>query len=322
MLDYDSTEEIIGRSCFELVTEGDSAKAIEYIEKTLMEGHTGITLYTFVKKDGSEFTAASSTAVIRNASGDAAGFVILATDVTEQQKRQNQLMITDRLASIGQLASGIAHEINNPLTAVLGLSELLKEKVLQDEVKEDLEIISKEALRAANVIRGLLTFARGKGSESELLDINSIVQEVLRLYAYEQRLNNINVSMSLAPDLPLVKFNGAQMQQVLINLIVNAEQAMLETNEGGNLKITTEEDRGMVRVSVSDDGPGIIRENMKKLFTPFFTTKEVGKGTGLGLSICHGIVTEYGGRIYARSAPGEGATFIVELPVATGVTRL
>ena len=224
-------------------------------------------------------------------------------------------MLADRLASIGQLTSGIAHEINNPLTGVIGFSELLLEKDLPDEIKEDLGIISKEAKRAANVIKGLLTFVRSKGTEKDLVDINSIIQEVLKLRAYEQRLSNIEVKAQFAPDLPRVIGNGAQMQQVFMNLIINAEQAMIETHGRGRLKVITGNAGEMVLVSITDDGPGISPENMKKLFSPFFTTKEVGKGTGLGLSICHGIVTEHGGRIYAESELGKGASFILELPI-------
>ena len=182
--------------------------------------------------------------------------------------------------------------------------------------KKTWKLSIREAKRTANVVKGLLTFARKQGTEKALVDINSIIQGVLQLRSYEQRVSNIEVNARFAPDLPQVMGNGAQLQQVFINIIVNAEQAMLEAHGRGKLTITTERVGDIVRASITDDGPGISPENMRKLFTPFFTTKEVGKGTGLGLSICHGIVTEHGGKIYAESELGKGATFIVELPIS------
>ena len=284
------------------------------MKKVLDKGNRGIIRCAILRKDGSKFTALLSPAVLRDASGQPTGLVTIIADVTEQQKMQEQLMLADRLASIGQLASGIAHELNNPLTSVIGFSEMLLENELPGEIREDLKIIDREARRAADIVKGLLTFVRNKGTEKSLVDINSVIQEVLILRSYEQKANKIKVDLRFALDLPRVMVNGAQMQQLLINLIVNAEQSMLEANGRGSLTITTEKDGSMVRISISDDGHGISPENMKKLFTPFFTTKEVGKGTGLGLSICHGIVTEHGGRIYARSELGKGASFIIELP--------
>jgi signal transduction histidine kinase len=222
----------------------------------------------------------------------------------------------DRLASIGQMASGIAHELNNPLTSVVGFSKLLLGKDLAADVREDLTTINREAKRTANVVRGLLTFARKQGTEKSLVDINSSVQGVLQLRSYEQRVSNIEVNARFAPDLPQIMGNGGQLQQVFLNIIANAEQAMLEAHNRGSLTIVTARVGDIIKTSVADDGPGISPENMKKLFTPFFTTKEVGKGTGLGLSICHGIVSEHGGKIYAESELGKGATFVVELPIS------
>ncbi len=233
----------------------------------------------------------------------------------ERKKMQEQLIITDRLASIGQLTAGIAHELNNPLTSVIGFSDLLMGKDLPEDVKEDLAIISREAMRTANVVKGLLAFSRKQGTEKEPVDINSTIQDVLQIRSYEQRLSNIEVNTRYAPELPEVIGNRGQLQQVFINIIINAEQAMVEACGRGTLTITTEQAEDMVLASFTDDGPGISPENMRKLFTPFFTTKGVGKGTGLGLSICHGIVAEHGGRIYARSELGKGASFILELPI-------
>ncbi len=243
------------------------------------------------------------------------------TDITERKKMQEQLMAQDRLASIGQLVSGVAHEINNPLTGVIGFSDLLLSRDLPDNVKDDLKVINDEAKRTASIVKNLLTFARKQPEGKAPLDINENIQKVLNLRSHEQRVNNIQVIAHLASDLPQVLGNNSQLQQVFFNIVINAEFFMLEAHQKGNLTITTERVGDFVRCSFADDGPGISEEHMRNLFTPFFTTKGVGKGTGLGLSICHGIVTEHSGRIYAESEPGKGSTFIVELPVGEAATR-
>ena len=237
-------------------------------------------------------------------------------DITERKKIQEQLILTDRLASIGELASGIAHELNNPLTSVIGFSDLLLDKDMPEEVKEDLRVINREAQRTAGIVGNLLTFARRHPPAKQLLDINNIIQMVLELRAYEQRVNNVLVNTRFAPDLPEIMADGFQLQQVFLNIVINAEHFIIEAHGRGTLTITTERVGDIVRAFFADDGPGIAKENLGHLFDPFFTTKEVGKGTGLGLSICHGIITEHGGRIYAEGKLGKGASFIVELPIS------
>ena len=234
---------------------------------------------------------------------------------TEQRRAKEQLLITDRLASIGELASGLAHELNNPLTGVIGFSQLLLSKDLPDEVREDIKIIYSEARRAADVMKNLLIFARKHPPVKQLVDINSVIEKVLALRAYEQKVENIQVFNRLAPDLPLTMADYFQLQQVFLNIIINAEHFMLEAHQRGTLTITTRRVGNSIIASFTDDGPGIASEDLVHLFDPFFTTKEVGEGTGLGLSICHGIITEHNGLLYAESKPGKGATFVVELPV-------
>jgi len=229
---------------------------------------------------------------------------------------QEQLIITDRLASIGELASGVAHELNNPLTSVIGFSQLLLDKKFPPGVEQDVKTIYNEARRAAQVVKNLLTFARKHTPVKQPVDVNDVIGKVLELRAYEHKLNNIQVTKYLNLNLPEVIADYFQLQQVFLNIIINAEYFMIEAHRKGTLTITTEMLDGNVRVSFTDDGPGISKEDLKHLFDPFFTTKEIGKGTGLGLSICHGIVSEHGGRIYAENHPGEGATFTVELPIS------
>jgi signal transduction histidine kinase len=215
------------------------------------------------------------------------------------------------------MASGIAHEINNPLTAVIGFAQLLMDNDLPDEIKEDLTIIHKEAQRAAGVARNLLTFARKHAPSKQLANVNNIIEGVLTLRAYEQNVSNIQIKTRLTPSLPEVMADYSQLQQVFINIILNAEAAMLEASNGGTLTITTRRFNHSIRASFADDGPGIAKENLGRIFDPFFTTKEVGKVKCMVLSVCQGIIADHGGRIYARSKPGQGATFIVELPVVS-----
>jgi signal transduction histidine kinase len=248
--------------------------------------------------------------------GEITGTVLVARDVTQEKRMEEQLVMTDRLASIGELSSGIAHELNNPLTSVIGFSQLLMEGDVPDSIKEDLGIVHSEAQRAAAIVKNLLTFARKHAPVKELSNVNAVVEDVLRLRSYEQKVNNIEVENRLSPNLPEIMIDHFQMQQVFLNIMVNAEFAMQEAHHKGKLVVTTEKLDGIIRTSFADDGPGITQENLKRLFDPFFTTKEVGKGTGLGLSICHGIVTEHGGQIYATSEKGQGATFVVELPLS------
>ncbi|MBM2831735.1 MAG: domain S-box-containing protein, partial [Dehalococcoidia bacterium] len=242
-------------------------------------------------------------------------FQHLCYDITERKQIQEQLMLADRMATIGELASGVAHELNNPLTSVIGFSQLLMERELPDDIKEDLGLVYSEAQRAAHIVKNLLTFARKHAPVRQLCQIHNILEDVLKLRAHDQKANNIEVNRRFASDLPEITVDYFQMQQVFLNIILNAEYFMAEAHHKGTLTITTKRFDNTVRISVADDGPGIAQEDLGKVFNPFFTMKEVGKGTGLGLSLCHGIVSEHGGSIYVRSQLGEGATFVVELPV-------
>jgi len=272
--------------------------------------------YTLLTKDGREFPAELSAAVLSDGSGIPIGFIGITKDITERKKMEEQLILTDRLASVGELASGIAHELNNPLTGVIGLSQLLVEKDVPEDVKEDLKLVYSEAQRAANVVKNLLTFARKHPPAKELLNINDVISKVLEFRAYEERVSNIEVVAHLASDLPQIMADYFQLQQVFLNIVINAEYFMIEAYNKGTLTITTERAGDGIRASFTDDGPGISKENLGYIFDPFFTTKEVGKGTGLGLSICHGIISAHNGQIYAESEPGKRATFIVELPLS------
>jgi signal transduction histidine kinase len=192
---------------------------------------------------------------------------------------------------------------------------LLMEMDIPDDIREDLTLIYSEAQRAANVTKNLLTFARKHAPVKQLNQINNIIEDVLKLRAYEHKANGIEVGRQLAPDLPEILVDYFQMQQVFMNIIINAEYFMIEEHNKGTLSITTKRQNSTIMISFADDGPGISQENRRRIFDPFFTTKGASKGTGLGLSICHGIVTEHGGQIYVKNQQGKGATIVVELPI-------
>jgi len=241
--------------------------------------------------------------------------LITMTDITEVRETQQRLYLTDRLASVGEMAAGVAHEINNPLTSVVMLSQMLLENAQTEETRQDLRAIYAEAKRASTIIKNLLTFARKHDAQMQPTQLNTVIEDVLKLRSYEHKVNSIKVITHFNAALPEIVVDRFQLQQVFLNIILNAEQSMMSEHKEGTMTITTAVRSNVVKISVSDTGPGIPPENMGKLFTPFFTTKEVGKGTGLGLSICYGIVTSHGGKIYAQNNPNGGATFIVELPL-------
>jgi PAS domain S-box-containing protein len=249
-------------------------------------------------------------------------------DITERKQAeeredqlQQELNLAGRLASIGQLAAGVAHEINNPLTGVIGFSHLMLSRDIPEDMKKDLQVIHSEAQRVAKIVENLLIFAHQRKTGREYIAINDIITRVLELRAYEMKVNNIEVETRLDPELPATMADAGQFQQVFLNIVLNAEHFMTKAHNKGKLLVKTERIGNKIRASFTDDGIGISKENMDKIFNPFFTTKEVGKGTGLGLSICHGIITQHEGRIYAESEAGKGATFVIELPVVAKPTR-
>jgi two-component system cell cycle sensor histidine kinase/response regulator CckA len=249
----------------------------------------------------------------------------LVRDVSERKKLDDetrdiyhQLLQAEKMAALGQTVSGVAHELNNPLATILSYAERLSQRpTLEEPVRRGLETILSESERAARIVRNLLTFARKRQTTRAMVDVNLVVRETLALRAYEQRVTNITVIDALAAGLPNVFADGHQVQQVLLNLVINAEQAMLSANGRGILVLRTwhDADQESVILEINDDGPGIPDDLQPKIFEPFFTTKEVGKGTGLGLSVANAIVQEHGGRIRLESRPGVGASFYVELPV-------
>jgi len=249
---------------------------------------------------------------------------MLYTDITERKKLeeereeiQKRAQIAGRLSSVGEMAAGIAHEINNPLTGVVGFADLLANRDLPEDIRREIEIISEGGHRVASIVRRMLSFARQTKPKREIVDINEIITTTLEMRASAMNIANIDIITELDGELPETIADGGQLQQVFLNIILNAEAEMSKAHDKGNLTVKTDRINGVIRISITDDGPGITKENLEKIFNPFFTTREVGEGTGLGLSICHGIITEHGGTIHAESKRGKGATFIIDLPIVT-----
>jgi len=234
---------------------------------------------------------------------------------------QRELSLTSRLASIGEVVAGITHEINNPLTGVIAFAQMLMQMGVPKNMQEAVEVIHDGANRVVGIVDKLLTFARRDRPDKEYADINAILTNTLAMRSYEMRTNSVNVTRELDENLPRTMANVGKLQQVFLNIIVNAEQAMVTAHNQGELLIRTERVDGTIRTTLTDDGPGIPEEVIDKLFAPFFTTKNDHGGTGLGLSISYGIIKEHDGRVYARSVAGNGATFVVDLPIVAEVHR-
>jgi len=315
MFGFSSIEEIRGMDPLAFIHSEDREEVLKLARKNLVEQDSRQTHnLRATTKNGREIWLSATAARIMH-EGRLAGLISFA-DITEQKLQNDKLMIADRLVSIGELAAGAAHELNNPLASIIGLSELLMERNTPDYIRRDLAMIRDEARRAANVTSNLLTFARKHRPVKQLTQVNAIIEDVLKLRAYAHKSNCVKVERNLAPELPEMLIDPFQMQQVFLNIVINAEYFMLKAHNRGTLTITTKRQNGRVTVSFADDGPGIPPENLSRIFDPFFTTKEAGKGTGLGLSICHGIVAAHGGQICARNQPGEeGATISIELPI-------
>lgn len=251
------------------------------------------------------------------------------------ENSQNQLIQSEKLAAVGRLVAGIAHELNNPLTSIVGIAQLLKTAEKNNENAEYLDRLVSEANRTADIVRGLLDFTHQRQSQYTEININDVITETIKLISYDVKSHNIDITTNLSPDMPATTADFHKLQQVFINLIINAIQAISESGKGDTVAITTNrieqsepaEHPGkdlpghtftsgrVIRIIITDNGPGIPDNIISSIFDPFFTTKPIGSGTGLGLSVCHGIIREHRGSIRTQSTPGKGAEFIIDLPV-------
>ena len=260
---------------------------------------------------------------ILDAEGRSMGWSELYSDVTGERQIQSKLLQAEKMAALGQLVSGIAHELNNPLTAIMGYAQLLLGHGLAPAQLSEAKKVYQQAERARRIVKNLLYFARENKPERIGVDLNEIVERTLALRSYELRVQNIHVECELDSNLPRTMADPYQLQQVVLNLLVNAEQALLEERGQGRVRVRTShsarrpgsDTQGRILLEVSDDGPGIPPVIASRIFDPFFTTKPPGVGTGLGLSIVYGIVQQHGGEVTFENQPRAGVKFLVELPI-------
>jgi signal transduction histidine kinase len=242
------------------------------------------------------------------------GVVASVRDVTVSKQLEQQLVQAERLAAMGQMIDGFAHELNNPLTAIMGGIDLLDTAGSETE-KKHLKLLKEQARRAVEVVQNLLFFSRPPTRGQVRLNLNELLQRTLLLHQYSLRLNSISVDFLPEPSLPLYEGDANQLMQVFLNLMINAEQAIRSVRERGSIRVRMGRDAANVWVSFHDDGPGVPEDVLNHIFDPFYSTKRPGGGTGMGLSVAMGIVKSYNGRIDFQPGPGGGAVFTVFLPI-------
>jgi PAS domain S-box-containing protein len=267
-------------------------------------------------RDGSWRTMRASASQLFDADAKLGGVIISVRDITTEKKLEQQIVQSERLAAMGAMIGGVAHELNNPLTSILGVSELLQDSQTTDAARKQIAILQQQARRAAEIVHNLTYFSRPPSPGKTPVNIAEVVERTLNLHAYSLRKNSITVDFLREPGLPYVEGDPHQLMQVFLNLILNAEQAIREARDRGTLRIRLGNTGDSVWASFQDDGPGIPDDTLGSIFDPFYTTKRPGRGTGLGLSICKSVMKEHNGTIEAANAPGGGAVFTVTLRVA------
>jgi PAS domain S-box-containing protein len=306
--------DLVGRRLLDLVSEQRRAVLARSVDLCLL-GQQVDNLEVPIQLGGGRTGQFSiNLSPMRDEQGAVNSLVVVMTDITDAAMLQAKLMHTEKMAAVGQLVSGVAHEVNNPLTAVLGFADLLLEKSdIPESARKDLAIILQEAQRTKQIVQNLLSFARQMPPQRAEVPVNAILRRTLALRSYDLANHDVKVTERFDPNLPDVVGDSHQLQQVFLNILNNAYDAVCETGRAGEIVVETRLRNGFAEIEFRDNGPGI--RHPDRIFDPFFTTKEVGKGTGLGLSICYGIVHEHGGEIACgNNTSGPGATFIVRLP--------
>ena len=330
---YDSGfdhKELLGRPLLDLAAPGCVPALAEAVQRTLNNQQIDNFELEIVRRNGMSGKFSANLSPMRDEQGIVTSIIAVLTDITDSAVLRDKLVHTEKMAAVGQLVSGVAHEVNNPLTAILGFADLLMEDAdLPETARKDLRVILQEAQRTKQIVQNLLSFARQMPPQRNAVQLNSILRRTIQLRSYDFNSHGIEIIEHLDESLPEVIGDAHQLQQVFLNILNNAYDAVHEVGRPARIEITSIGRKDFVEVTFSDNGKGITHSD--KIFDPFFTTKEVGKGTGLGLSICYGIVKEHGGEISCHNnIAGQGATFTVRLPfashtgslgVAAGVTQ-
>jgi two-component system, NtrC family, sensor kinase len=308
-----SVEELTSMSVDVLVASAVPLRATDDVSRT--PANVVVAEHVHRRRDGSQFPATVALSVIRQDSGAPIGQVLSVRNLTTERRIAEQLKQSEKLAALGELVAGVAHELNNPLAGISAFAQLLlEEEELTDDQRESARLIKREADRAVSVIRDLLLFSRKTGPSTGPIDLNGLVQLTLRLRAYSLRSSGVVVETHLDPALPELAGDDQKLQQVILNLIVNAEYAMRRATTK-RLVIRTAYEGDAVVAEISDTGAGMSEETLQRIFEPFFTTKPAGEGTGLGLSVSYGIIEAHNGKLTVDSALGRGTTFRIVLPV-------
>ena len=305
-------EELVGQWFAPMIPDDELPKGLAHFQKALA-GETGLFETSFYRKDGDVRTIQVTYSTPRLDEE----VLCVIRDVTDQKMLQEQLIQSEKMSAIGQLVSGVAHELNNPLAGISAFAQLLlSEKRFPPDQRTAAEMIYAEARRASRIVQNLLTFARQHKPERSPTSVNQVLDDTLELRGYELRVRGIDVQRDYDDQAPETMADAHQLQQVFLNLITNAEQAMERAErDQQRLTVRTRRAGALIRIEVEDTGPGIPPNLLERIFNPFFTTKPTGSGTGLGLSISLGIVREHEGRIWAENAPQGGARFVIELPI-------
>ena len=314
--------ELLGRPILELAGPGFVRSLADAIQTTLNNGQVDNLELEIVRRNGTGGKFSANLSPMRDEQGIVTSIVLVLTDITDSAVLRDKLVHTEKMAAIGQLVSGVAHEVNNPLTAILGFADLLLENPdLPEAARKDLRVILQEAQRTKQIVQNLLITAREMPPQRIAVDLNSILRRTIQLRSYDFNSHGVDVIEHLDQNLPEVVGDPQQLQQVFLNILNNAYDAVQPSGRSARIEIMTTKSGSSVEVSFTDNGPGISHPD--KIFDPFFTTKEIGKGTGLGLSICYGIVKEHRGEILCHNnIGGQGATFIVRLPAAPHASSL
>ena len=311
-------EELVGKRMGGRTDPADRTAMVEMFDDLIFNRLSeGQIEYRTQHKNGAWRVFRASARPLHDEAGRITGVIASARDITEQQRLQQQLIQSERLAAMGQMIAGVAHELNNPLTAILGVTELLRDQSSNETQTRQLDLAHRQARRAAHIVQSLLVFSRPSTPRTTLLHLPDLLQRTLQLHEHSLNANHIHVELVARPDLPTVRGDSNLLTQVFLNLIVNAEQAINEVRDHGTMRIRLGVVGDRVLITFQDDGVGIRRELLPRIFDPFFTTKRPGRGTGLGLSICMAIVREHCGDISAQPLPDGGSVFTVSLPVCT-----
>jgi two-component system NtrC family sensor kinase len=309
-------QDLLGRALVEMVPPARRPLLAEALERTLQGAALDNLEIPLFRGSGTPGQFSISLSPMRDEQGEINSVVVVMTDITDAASLQAKLMHTEKMAALGQLVSGVAHEVNNPLAAIVGFTDLLLENpAVPADAKEELQVILQEAQRTRVIVQNLLSFARQMPAQREPAQVNTILKQTMKLRAYDLENHGVELTEKYAAELPMVIGDPHQLQQVFLNILNNAYDAVQETRRTGKIEIQTVHRADKIEIIFCDNGPGI--SQIDRIFDPFFTTKEVGKGTGLGLSICYGIIQAHRGEIVARNNPdGDGSTFIVRLPIA------